>query len=189
VTEPAAAATLDYAAYWAAAEPVGAYMARADRHVELWQALIARAHVPDAIAVRIAAAAGPWRMLVLSEHWCGDAVHTLPLLARIAAAVPNVEVRVVSRDANPALMDAHLTDGKRSIPLVLLLDDAFRVRGRWGPRPASMQAWYVREVLPLPRPDRFPLARRWYAHDRGRTTLDEIAALVEVAAAQRDRAA
>jgi hypothetical protein len=53
---------------------------------------------------------------VLSEDWCGDAVNSVPYLARLAELAPNLDLRVLARDENPDLMDAHLTRGSRSIP-------------------------------------------------------------------------
>jgi len=52
---------------------------------------------------------------VLVEDWCGDAVNTLPVIGRLAEHASNIELRVVGRDANLDLMDAHLTNGSRSI--------------------------------------------------------------------------
>ena len=65
------------------------------------------------------------RILVLSEDWCGDAVNTLPLVARMAEAAPNIELRVIGRDDNPDLMDSHMTGASRSIPVVIVYDGDF----------------------------------------------------------------
>lgn len=54
---------------------------------------------------------------------CGDASNTAPVLARLAEAAPNLEIRLVKPDENPDLMDAHLTDGVRTT-LEELLDVA-----------------------------------------------------------------
>ena len=40
-------------------------------------------------------------------------------------------------------MDQYLTNGSRSIPIVIVLDDDFRELGHWGPRPAELQAWVM----------------------------------------------
>jgi hypothetical protein len=36
-------------------------------------------------------------------------------------------------------MDQFLTNGSRSIPIVIFMDQDFNVLGRWGPRPAVLQ--------------------------------------------------
>jgi hypothetical protein len=38
-------------------------------------------------------------------------------------------------------MDHYLTGTARSIPIVIVLDEDFRERGHWGPRPAALEEW------------------------------------------------
>lgn len=144
----------------------------------LWRAMYARAAVPEEVLER--ASRLPARhLLVLAEDWCGDAVNTIPLLARLAEAVPGMDLRILPRDANPDLMDAHLTAGARAIPVVMVLDEDYRELGWWGSRPRPLQAWVRAEGMSMEKADRYREARRWYARDRGRTTLDEVVALME----------
>ena len=109
-------------------------------------------------------------------------MNLLPLVARLAQAVPGLSFRVLGRDDNLDLMDAHLTGTSRSIPVVIIYDETFQERGWWGPRPAPIQRWVREEGLQLPSDERYREIRRWYARDRGRTTLEEIATLLESAA-------
>lgn len=155
---------------------------------DLWVALRKRARVPDELVARVEALGGEWRLLALSEDWCGDAVNTLPPIAALADAARNLELRVLERDRNPDLMDAHLTNGSRSIPVVMVLDADFRERGWWGPRPAELQRWAMGPGQLLEPDDRYRELRRWYARDGGRTTLREIVSVLEGAARQRSAA-
>ncbi|MEJ2541622.1 MAG: thioredoxin family protein [Gemmatimonadota bacterium] len=124
-------------------------------------------------------AGGPWYLLALSEDWCGDAVNALPIIARWAEAVPGMELRILGRDDNPELMDAHLTGGRsRSIPVVMVLDRDFREVGWWGPRPRVLQDWVLGEGRSLRPQERYKRVRSWYARDRGRTVLEELLALL-----------
>ena len=81
--------------------------------------------------------------LILVNSGCSDAVSQDKGKAKEkghahAEAVPNLDLRMIERDQNLDLMDAHLTNGKsRSIPVVILLDDGFCERGWWGPRPTD----------------------------------------------------
>ncbi len=72
--------------------------------------------------------------LVLSESWCGDAAQAIPILNKIAEEVPVIDLKVVLRDENPELMDLFLTNGSRSIPKLIVLDEDNEVLGSWGPR-------------------------------------------------------
>jgi hypothetical protein len=156
---------------------------RATANRDLWHAVHQRASVPDAFASRVAALGGRWNLLVLSEDWCGDAVNSVPVLARLAEVAPNVDLRILPRDENLDLMDAHLTGTSRSIPAVLVLDADYVERGWWGPRPGALQAWVMGEGLALPKEQRYPKVRQWYARDRGVTTLEEVVTLLERVAA------
>jgi hypothetical protein len=171
-----------------AAPDFEAMLASATKNVELWEAVWRRAQVDEAHLLRIAALPGMWHLLVLSEDWCGDAVNTLPVVAKLAELAPNLDLRVLGRDANPDLMDAHLTGRSRSIPVVIVLDEAFRERGWWGPRPTVLQRWVSGQGQLLEKTARYREARGWYARDRGRTTLEEVVSLLERSPAIAPRA-
>ena len=155
------------------------FVAAAHANCDLWVAMARRARAtPEAIA-RADALPGRRFLLVLNEDWCGDAVNTLPYVAALADASAALELRVVGRDANPDLMDAHLTNGSRSIPIVIVHDAEFRELGVWGPRPAELQAWVLGPGQALDKAERDKEVRRWYARDGGRTTVAELLALLE----------
>ena len=100
-------------------------------------------------------------------------------IARLVEASDHLEMRILGRDANRDLMDAHLSGSSRSIPIVIVYDDEFREKGWLGPRPGPLQEWVTSEGLALPKPDRYPLIRGWYARDKGKTTVSEILAIIE----------
>ena len=174
---------IDYAARFAAALPLERYIAGARKNQELWGAVYRNARVDDDAVARAAAVPGPVRLLVLSEDWCGDAVNSVPVVARLAELAPNLELRVLARDEHPDLMDAHLTSGARSIPVVIALDAAYAELGWWGPRPAELQRWVLGEGKALPPDEKYREVRRWYARDRGRTVVRELVDLLERGAA------
>src|SRR3712207_1194191 len=116
---------LDYRALFDAALPLADYIAGAQKNKELWEAVYRHARVDPEVVAHVAALPGPVRLLVLSEDWCGDAVNSVPVVARLAELAPNLELRVLARDEHPDLMDAYLTNGTRSIPVVIALDPHF----------------------------------------------------------------
>ena len=75
-------------------------------------------------------------ILVITEDWCGDAMMNNPVLRRIAEAA-DLDVRAVYRDTDTDLIDRHLTNGGRSIPVYLFLDENGEVEAKWGPRAAQ----------------------------------------------------
>jgi len=142
-------------------------------HYGLWKGVYDRVIIPG-WALEAAHASPLKRLLVLAADWCGDAANTVPVMARLADLVPAMELRILERDAHPEVMSAYLTNGSRSIPLAILLDQAFSELGHWGPRPAALQEWVLEHLKLMPSPQRYAYARQWYARDRGETTLREI---------------
>ena len=80
----------------------------------------------------------PVVVLVITEEWCGDAMMSVPILRRIAE-LAQIDVRVVLRDEDVTLIDRHLTNGSRSIPIFLALDQKGEVVQKWGPRARAVQ--------------------------------------------------
>ncbi|MFC4386229.1 thioredoxin family protein [Gracilibacillus marinus] len=87
--------------------------------------------------------------LIITEDWCGDAMMINPVIRKVTEAA-NKEVRVALRDADTNLIDRHLTNGGRAIPIVLLLNDKGELVGKWGPRAEEVQQIVdaYREALP-----------------------------------------
>ena len=78
----------------------------------------------------------PQTWVVISEAWCGDAAHALPIIAKLADANSKIDLKIVLRDENEALMDLFLTNGGRSIPkLISFSTSENQVLFTWGPRP------------------------------------------------------
>jgi len=168
---------LDYRTYWEDGYAFEDYLENeVEKHPDLWRGVYRKHETPDWAVDEAGGTAGPWRLLVLAEDWCGDASNTVPILARFAEAAPNVEMRVVKRDENLDLMDAYLTNGGRSIPMAVILDEDFEPVGSWGPRPAELQGFVIGEKEKGERPveEIYREARRWYARDGGETTLREL---------------
>ncbi len=76
--------------------------------------------------------------LVLTESWCGDAAQTLPVINKFAEANNKIDLKVVLRDENEELMNRFLTNGNKSIPKLIVVDNNSKeVVGSWGPRSAK----------------------------------------------------
>jgi hypothetical protein len=178
-THEATAEAVSRAADWNRAQSFADFLPTAQKNADLWRLTYERARIPAEVVARVEGFPGQWRLLVLSEDWCGDAANTVPVLAAFADAAQNVELRLLARDENPALMDEHLTNGtSRSIPVVMVLDGSGEEHGWWGPRPADLQAWVLTEGKALEPDDRYREIRKWYARDKGLTTLHEVLGLI-----------
>jgi thioredoxin family protein len=142
-------------------------------HCGLWQGVYKLAKIPEWAAAAVTTGIHR-KLLVIAEDWCGDASNTVPILARFVSQTPGLELRVIMRDRYPEIMDQYLTNGSRSIPIVIVLDDAFDEVGHWGPRPTELQAWVMANRTTMPKTELYPQVRKWYARDRGETTIREV---------------
>lgn len=118
--------------------------------------------------------------LVLTEHWCGDASQSLPVLNALAeASNGNIEMKLVYRDQHPELMNAYLTSGTRSIPKLIQLDKHYNVSGIWGPRPGIAQK-LVKDIKSNPESavNYANELHLWYAKDKQKSLEMEIGKLL-----------
>jgi DNA-binding transcriptional LysR family regulator len=165
---------LDFRKLWDEGLTFDAFVAACKaQYCGLWQGVYNLARVPD-WALAAVAPGTQRKLLVIAEDWCGDASNTVPIIARFAAQAPGLEVRVIMRDKYPEVMDQYLTNGSRSIPIVIVLDESFEEIGHWGPRPTELQAWVMANRATMPKTELYPLVRKWYARDRGETTIREV---------------
>ena len=164
-----------FAALWDSALAYERFVKESTQHCELWTGVYRTAVVPAWAKEQAAALNRRFRFVVVAEDWCGDASSTVPVVVRFAEAA-GMEVRILRRDQHPEVMDRYLSPtGARSIPVVIVLSDAMEEIGHWGSRPAELQA-FVMEQRRLGRPTQeyYPEVRRWYAKDRGESTLREL---------------
>lgn len=123
-----------------------------------------------------------WSWLVISEGWCGDAAQIVPLFDKIAQATDKISLRILLRDENPEVMDNYLTNGARSIPILVCLEaEMLEEIGVWGPRPAPAQKMVV-DFKNNPTGSREEMVEKlhsWYAKDKTRTTQLELAEAIK----------
>jgi hypothetical protein len=165
------------------------YLAGTQTNADLWLGIYARAIVSAHDIAAVEATGRQWHLLVISEDWCGDAVNTVPVVARLAEQSRNIDMRVITRDDNPAVMDRHLSPtGGRAIPVVMVLDDQYNEVGWWGSRPEELQSWYVGPGRTLEKAARYKHVRGWYARDKGASVVAEILRIMSDADERTERA-
>ncbi|HCS21562.1 MAG TPA: thioredoxin family protein [Bacteroidetes bacterium] len=122
----------------------------------------------------------PQYWVMITELWCGDAAIHLPLIEKMAALNPRIRLCILLRDDNPEIIDEYLTEGTRSIPKLILLDENLEEIGVWGPRPEGAQQirdeWKAagggdKEVM-------LEAIQRWYIQDKGISVQREVLALL-----------
>lgn len=116
--------------------------------------------------------------IVLTEGWCGDAAHCVPIMQKIAQKNANIDLRLVLRDSNEELMNDFLTNGSKSIPKLIMYDPSTEtVKNTWGPRPAG-----ATEIFNSLRGEDYEVLnvelQKWYNKDKGKSTAAEIVELL-----------
>lgn len=117
-----------------------------------------------------------FKLLAISEGWCGDAAQILPIVQVIAQEM-GVDLKVVLRDDNLELIDAYLTDGARSIPIIIGVDSEGKELFRFGPRPKyGMELLQKFKANPetYSQDDFHKDLQIWYAKEKGKAIFDEL---------------
>jgi len=120
--------------------------------------------------------------LVLTESWCGDAAHIMPVINKVAEYNPNIDYKIVLRDENDDLMNAFLTNGGKAIPkLIMLNTETLEVLNTFGPRPSvatQLVNDYKAEHGKLT-PEFKEDLQRWYNKDKGQSVIEDLVNLLE----------
>ena len=119
--------------------------------------------------------------LVLTEGWCGDAAQILPIIKLMAESSENIVLKIVLRDENEALMNQFLTNGAKSIPKLLLLDENLDLINHWGPRPEGAKKLIIDYKAKHGIVDETAkiALQKWYLDDKGISTQKEIVLMLQ----------
>ena len=119
--------------------------------------------------------------LVLTESWCGDAAHLMPVMNKVAELNDNIDFKVVLRDENEALMNQFLTNGGQAIPKLILIDNnTNEVVNTFGPRPTEATKLvndYKAEHGTLT-PEFKEDLQGWYNKNKGQNAIDDLVGLM-----------
>lgn len=120
--------------------------------------------------------------LIITESWCGDAAHVIPVLNKIIALNDNFKIKLVLRDENLELMDLFLTNGGRAIAKVIMIDDTTEeVFNTYGPRPseATLLVNDYKEKNGKLTPEFKEDLQRWYNKNKGRNIISDIINIIK----------
>ncbi len=119
--------------------------------------------------------------LVISEGWCGDAAQILPIIKLMSEASKNIDLKLVFRDENEELINLFLTNGAKSIPKLMILDQNSNVIYHWGPRPEGAKNLIIEYKAKNGIVDEAAkiALQKWYLDDKGISTIKEIVAILQ----------
>ncbi len=119
----------------------------------------------------------PIYVLAIAEDWCPDVYNNLPVMARIAALNPSIQLRIFPRDQHHDLMHRYLFRGQsQSIPAFGFFDANFQEFAKHtGGRPKLLWDW----IDQLGKDESRPKLREHYAANRGREMLRELREILQ----------
>jgi Thioredoxin len=123
----------------------------------------------------------PFTWLVLAETWCGDAAQVVPVINKMAEVSDKIDLRILLRDENEALMNLFLTNGTKSIPKLIMLDKKTNeVIADFGPRPKGAKQLIIDYKTTHGMVDETAKIelQKWYLADKGISIQKEIVALM-----------
>ena len=151
-----------------------------DRRMKRWDKTI---KLSDEVIKRVSNFKGDITWLVLTESWCGDAAHVVPAINKIAELSDNIDLKLVFRDESEELMNQFLTNGSKSIPKVIMVDNlSDEVINTFGPRPSKATQLvndYKAKYGTLT-PEFKEELQHWYNIDKGQNTINDLLNLLGV---------
>ena len=159
-------------------EDLANYTMLNDRRMKRWDKTV---KVDEAVKEKIAKTNINQTWLVLTESWCGDAAHIMPVINKVAELNHTIDFKVVLRDENLDLMNQFLTNGGQSIPKLILIDNATNeVVNTFGPRPSEATKLvldYKAKHGKLTSEFKEDL-QGWYNKDKGQNAISDLVSLL-----------
>ncbi len=149
-----------------------------DRRMKRWDKTI---KVSEGMKTKIGNFNGKATWILITESWCGDAAHIVPVINKVAELNDNIDLKVVLRDENDALMNQFLTNGGKAIPKLIMIDNETNaIVNTFGPRPTvatNMVKAYKAEHGMITLEFKEDL-QRWYNKDKGQSTIEDLVKLI-----------
>lgn len=122
-----------------------------------------------------------FQLLIITEGWCGDAAQVMPVVNVMMNEI-GVEQKIVLRDENPELMNQYMTDGAKSIPILIGVGSEGNELFRFGPRPQhGMELLKKHKENPQEYTDEqfHQDLQVWYNQDKGESIFNEFLAVMK----------
>ena len=160
-------------------EALANYTKLNDKRMKRWDKTV---KLSEALQQKIIKYPEKLTLLVLTESWCGDAAHIIPVINKIAVLNPNIELKLVLRDENEGLMNHFLTNGGKAIPKLIAVNQDKHVEFTYGPRPkeATQLVNSYKTQHGALTPEFKEDLQHWYNKNKGQAVLEDLEALLEI---------
>jgi hypothetical protein len=117
--------------------------------------------------------------VLITEPWCGDASFSTPYIMMLAQSNELISLKIALRDDNEDLINQYLTNGGKSIPILVCFDEQNNFLFKWGPRPAICQELVNSFPKEFELKDKIEKIYSWYKEDKGEQVQLEIFELLK----------
>ncbi|MEO1514456.1 MAG: thioredoxin family protein [Bacteroidota bacterium] len=123
----------------------------------------------------------PQKWLLITEPWCGDAAHSQSFITKLVEENPDIELSMQNRDSSDSEIENYLTNGARSIPMLVVRDANGEDLFSWGPRPKEAQDMVMahKENTEMSAQEKQIELQKWYNKDKGQSMQLELLKLLE----------
>lgn len=117
--------------------------------------------------------------ILITEPWCGDAAHSVPFINLISELNDNIQLEIQLRDSNSEI-EKYLTNGGKSIPILVIRNENGKDLAVWGPRPAACQLIFNELKLAGAEFSELKIGlQNWYNNDGGVGLQEELNELLK----------
>lgn len=117
--------------------------------------------------------------ILITEPWCGDAAHSVPIIYLLSELSEKVNLEIQLRDTDSEI-DNYLTQGGKSIPILIIRDEFDNDIAVWGPRPTACQELFLKmKKENLEFEEQKIQLQNWYNKDKGVSIQEEILKLLK----------
>lgn len=135
-------------------------------------------NIYEPLAEAIKGISSPTKWVLITEPWCGDASHSVPIVVKLSQLNPLVTLEIQLRDLDSEI-ENYRTRGGKSIPKLIMRNQEGVDLAIWGPRPEECQVIYDKCVADQMGFDDLILTlQKWYNKDKGSTIQKELLTLM-----------
>ncbi len=139
-----------------------------------------KGEISTELANQIKSIEGKQKWVLITEPWCGDAAHSVPFISKMADLNPNIQLQIQLRDSDSEI-DKYLTNGGKSIPVLIVRNDDNEDVFVWGPRPEKAQQIHVSNLnSDKPASEKKVELQKWYNQDKGQSIQKELCDLLQI---------
>lgn len=108
--------------------------------------------------------------ILITEPWCGDASHIAPFIYKLSESSSNIDFSINLRDGKDSIIQNYLTNGKMSIPVLVVKDEFGKDIFHWGPRPKDAQIIHINNIADISKSgqEKKIELQSWYNKDKGK---------------------